>query len=138
LLAIGCLVGSAEGVEPGYYLLDPLQQQWGMVTGGMLTHPMARICLDQAWLTQAALHFLFITDIRKLEERWGPRGYRYALMTAGRLGERLYLTATALGLGCCGIGAFYDQEAAGLLGLNQDSRMLYLVAVGPVKSMKAV
>jgi len=138
LLAIGCLVGSAEGVEPGYYLLDPLQQQWGVVAGGMLLHPMARICLDQAWLTQAALHFLFITDIRKLEERWGPRGYRYALMSAGRLGERLYLTATALGLGCCGIGAFYDQEAADLLGLNPDSRMLYLVAIGPVKSMKAV
>ena len=100
----------------------------------MLTHPMARICLDQAWLTQAALHFLFIANIGKLEERWGPRGYRYALMTAGRLGERLYLTATALGLGCCGIGAFYDQEAADLLQLNSDSRLFYLVAVGPVKS----
>ena len=73
-----------------------------------------------------------------MEERWGPRGYRYALLTAGRLGERLYLTATALGLGCCGIGAFYDQEAADLLGLNPDSKMLYLVAVGPVKSMQAV
>ena len=138
LLSIGCLVSSAEGVEPGFYLLDTLQQKWGMVAGGMLTHPMARICLDQVWLTQAALHFLFITPIGKLEERWGPRGYRYAMMTAGRLGERLYLTATALGLGCCGIGAFYDQEAADLLGLNPDSRMLYLVAVGPVKSMKAV
>ena len=138
MLAIGCLVGSAEGVEPGYYLLDPLQQKWGMVSAGMLTPPMARICLDQVWLAQAALHFLFITHIRKLEERWGPRGYRYALMTAGRMGERLYLAATALGLGCCGIGAFYDQEAADLLGLNQDSRMLYLVAVGPVKSMKSV
>lgn len=136
LLALGCLVGRAEGVEPGFYLVDTIQRQWGMVAGGMLTRPMARICLDQEWLTQAALHFLFIAHIGKLEERWGPRGYRYALMTAGRLGERLYLTANALGLGCCGIGAFYDQEAADLLGLNPDSRMLYLVAVGPVKSMK--
>jgi SagB-type dehydrogenase family enzyme len=134
-LAIGCLARSAEGVEPGYYLLDPLQQKWGMVTGGVYTQAMARICLDQAWLTQAALHFLFIANIGKLEERWGPRGYRYALMTAGRLGERLYLTANALGLGCCGIGAFYDEEAADLLGLNPDSRMLYLLAVGPVKSI---
>jgi SagB-type dehydrogenase family enzyme len=136
-LAIGCLARLAEGVEPGYYLLDPLQQKWGMVTGGVFTQAMARICLDQAWLTQAALHFLFIANIGKLEERWGPRGYRYALMTVGRLGERLYLTANALGLGCCGIGAFYDQEAADLLGLNPDSRLLYLVAVGPVKSMRA-
>ena len=108
------------------------------MNSGMLTRPLARICLDQAWLTQAALHFVLITNIRKLEERWGPRGYRYALMTAGQLGERLYLTAGALGLGCCGIGAFYDQEAADLLGLNPDSKMVYLLAVGPVKSMQAI
>jgi SagB-type dehydrogenase family enzyme len=134
LLAIGCLVGSAEAVEPGFYLLEPLQQEWGMVTGGKLTRTIARICLDQDWLAQAAVHFLFMGNLRRVEEQWGPRGYRYALMTAGRLGERLYLTATALGLGCCGIGALYDQEAANLLGLNADSRLLYLVAVGPVKS----
>ena len=95
---------------------------------------MTAICLDQAWLAQAAVHFLFMGNLRQLDEQWGPRGYRYALMTAGRLGERLYLTATALGLGCCGIGAFYDQEAADLLQLNPDSRLFYLVAVGPVKS----
>ena len=55
------------------------------------------------------------------------------MLTAGRLGQRIYLGATSLGLGCCGIGAFYDGEAATLLGLNQASAMLYLLAVGPVK-----
>jgi nitroreductase len=55
------------------------------------------------------------------------------MMSAGRLGQRLYLAATALGLGCCGIGAFCDWEAADLLGLNRSSRLLYLVAVGKVK-----
>jgi nitroreductase len=58
------------------------------------------------------------------------------MLTAGRLGERLYLAATALGLGCCGIGAFYDFEAVELLDLKKESRLLYLVAVGPVKSIK--
>ena len=57
------------------------------------------------------------------------------MLTGGRLGERLYMTATALGLGCCGIGALYDWEAAELLGLNDESRLLYLVGVGPVKKM---
>jgi nitroreductase len=95
---------------------------------------MAGICLAQAWLAQAAVHFCLLANLEVLDERQGTRGYRYAMMQAGRLGERLYLTATALGLGCCGIGALYDQEAAGLLGLNEGSRLLYLVAVGPVKS----
>jgi len=57
------------------------------------------------------------------------------MMTAGRMGERLYLGAAAMGLGCCGIGALYDEEAAALLGLQGASRLLYLVAVGEVKSL---
>jgi hypothetical protein len=38
-----------------------------------------------------------------------------------------------MGLGCCGIDAFYDVEVTELLGLSDVSRLLYLVAVGPVK-----
>jgi len=57
------------------------------------------------------------------------------MMMAGRMGERIYLAASSLGLGCCGIGAFYDEEARDLLGLNRESRVLYLVDVGPVKSL---
>ena len=94
---------------------------------------MAHICLDQAWLANAAAHFLFMTNTKVLDDTWGPRGYRYAMMEAGRLGEGLYLASTAMDLGCCGIGAFYDREAADLLGLNDDSALLYLVAVGPYK-----
>jgi SagB-type dehydrogenase family enzyme len=99
---------------------------------------MARICLDQIWLANAALHFLFLANLDSLEKDWGPRGYRYAMMTAGRLGERLYLIASALGLGCCGIGAFYDQEAANLLGLDEANRLLYLVAVGTIKRTASI
>ena len=43
--------------------------------------------------------------------------------------------ATALDLGCCGIGALYDGEARELLGLNEESALLYLVATGPVKRL---
>jgi SagB-type dehydrogenase family enzyme len=134
ILAVGCLADRVEGVSPGFYLLDWLRGSLGLAAPGTFTRAMAGICLDHAWLAQAAGHFCFLTNLEVLDERQGARGYRYAMMQAGRLGERLYLTATALGLGCCGIGALYDQEAAGLLGLNESSRLLYLVAVGPVKS----
>jgi len=87
------------------------------------------------WLTNAAVHFLFMSNLAVLDDVWGARGYRYAMMAAGRWGERLYLMATAMGLGCCGIGAFYDTEAARLLSLNDESHVLYLVAVGPVKGL---
>ncbi len=58
------------------------------------------------------------------------------MMNAGRWGQRLYLGATALGAGCCGIGALYDTEARNLLSLNAGSSLLYLVAVGPIKGAR--
>jgi len=129
----GCITGNVEGFEPGFYLTDEFKSSLGMVDSGSFTGLMAAICLDQKWLTNAAVHFLFITDLEKLEQYYGPRGYRYAMLHSGRLGERLYLAATAMGLGCCGIGAFYDTEAARLLKLKAGSKLLYLVAVGSVK-----
>ena len=94
---------------------------------------MAGICLDQRWLANAGALFLFMANLKALDDSCGARGYRYAMMEAGKLGQRLYLGSTALGLGCCGIGAFYDNEARSLLDLNDDSYLLYLVAVGNVK-----
>ena len=133
-LAIGVLAGDVDGMGPGFYLLDTTEVSVGLVTSGDFIESMAHICLDQQWLTNAAAHFLFLTNLDLMEQTWGARGYRYAMLSAGRMGQRLYMAATAMGMGCCGIGALYDGEAAERLGLNEASRLLYLVAVGPVKS----
>jgi nitroreductase len=62
----------------------------------------------------------------------GPaRGYRHALIEAGMVGERAYLAATALGLGVCGIGAFFDDELSALLALPpQRDWPVHLVTLG--------
>jgi SagB-type dehydrogenase family enzyme len=132
-LTLGLLIGQVEGFSPGFYLLDRKSFRLGLIREGSFITPMAQICLDQMWLAQAGFHLLFMSDLAALDHHQGPRGYRYAQMSAGRIGERLYLLASALSLGCCGIGAFYDQEAAELLGLDENSRLIYLVAVGVVK-----
>jgi SagB-type dehydrogenase family enzyme len=132
-VATGFLVAQVQGMEDGLHLLDPVSERIGLVTEGSFTTRMARCCLDQAWLAGASVHVLFLVDLASLDRTWGARGYRYAMTAAGRLGHRVYLAATALGLGCCGIGAFYDREVADLLGLDVTARLLYLVAVGPVR-----
>lgn len=132
-VSVGFLNGRVEEMAQGFYLLDPAGQSAGLVSAGSFIEGMTRICLDQGWLVNAGIHFLFLANLDLVDRTWGPRGYRYAMMTAGRLGQRLYVAATALGLGCCGIGALYDEEARVLLGLNEGSRLLYLVAVGVVK-----
>ncbi len=130
----GLLIERCEGFQPGFYMAEMDSGSIGLVSPGPFVDKMAGICLDQTWLANAALLVLFFTNLHTLERSRGPRGYRYAMMTAGKLGERLYLVATAMGLGCCGIGAFYDREGSDLLGLNWESDLLYVVGIGPVKS----
>jgi nitroreductase len=136
-IAVGLIINKVDGFMPGLYLLNRSDQSMGRVTGPVSpdqsTAQMARVCLGQSWLAEASVHFLFMTNLELLDHTWGPRGYRYAMLTAGRLGERLYVASTAMGLGCCGIGAFYDRHAANAIGLNDASHLLYLVAVGTMK-----
>lgn len=132
-LSVGFLAERIEGVPPGFYLMDTEKKSLGGIVNDSLIASMARICLDQQWMSSACLHFIFMANLSLLDKSRGPRGYRHAMIDAGRLGQAVYLATTAMGLGCCGIGAFYDGEAAALLGLNAESAMLYLVAAGPVK-----
>jgi SagB-type dehydrogenase family enzyme len=132
-LTAGILAGENMPVPPGFYLLDPEKRQLEQRIAGSLIETMAAACLDQMWLKHAGLHLLFLTDPAYLDDMWGARGYRYAMIEAGRLGQQAYLAATALGWGACGIGAIYDREAADLLGLTENGALVYLVGVGPVK-----
>jgi len=132
-VSAGFLAGNIEGLATGLYLLDSSRRRYGLVEEGRMVEKMAGVCLDQQWLAQAAVHFLFMANLEYLDRWFGPRGYRHAMLCAGCLGQVIYLGATALGLGVCGIGALYDNEAQRLLRLNDQAALLYLVAAGPVK-----
>lgn len=129
----GFLAQSVQGLSNGFYIFDETDQSIYRAKKGDLSDDMTRICLDQAWLANCTVHFLLMFNMLEVERRFGHRGYRRAMLTAGRIGQRLYLAATSLRLGCCGIGAFYDAEASKLLGLNDESRLTYLLGVGPLK-----
>jgi SagB-type dehydrogenase family enzyme len=136
-LVCGVVAGRVADVAPGIYLLDAACRHWRCTAPGDMLAPMAAACLDQAWLANAAVHFFMATDLRVLDAERGPRGYRHAQITAGRIGQALYLGATAMGLGCCGIGAYYDDEVRQVLGLPEGAAMIYLLGVGPVKRAPA-
>ncbi len=132
-IASGFIAGSCEGLDSGQYWVNPHAHSIGLIQPGVFAEKMAKIALNQQWMASAGLQFFFVAPLSVIEALWGPRAYRYAMISAGRLAHRIYIGATALGLGCCGIGAFYDHEASALLGLNQLYALLYMVAAGPIK-----
>lgn len=131
---VALLLARAVGdLADGLHVLDLDRGATALVRSGALQERMAGACLGQAWMGAAALHLVLAADFPALAREFGQAGYRAAHLVAGRLGQRLYVAAAALGLGCCGVGAFLDQEARDLLGLSPGSRMLFVLAAGLVR-----
>ncbi len=81
------------------------------------------LCLEQYHLAADGALCIFMVS----------RGAQYQALyqKAGMIGHRLYIAATYLGLGCSGIGAYYDDEVCAFLGLDPSETMvLYAMAIG--------
>jgi SagB-type dehydrogenase family enzyme len=92
-----------------------------------------RAGLDQDVIGDAAVVFVWSIDRAAMEAdpTGAARGYRHAFIEAGLQSERLYLAAGALGLGVCAVGAFYDEEAAALVGVDlQREWVVHFAALG--------
>lgn len=132
-ISCGFLASPHSGLTPGYHRINRTDCTTTLIKPGNHMAIAARVCLDQGWLENAALHFVFTANLEALNQLCGPRIYRYAHLEAGRIGQRIYLAATGKQLGACGIGAFFDKEAVQLLSLPPGEALLYMIAVGPVR-----
>jgi nitroreductase len=53
------------------------------------------------------------------------------MLEAGHIGQNIYLSAVAQGLGACAVGAFWDDDVNRLLGVDGKAEAaLYLLTVG--------
>ncbi|QDF28557.1 SagB family peptide dehydrogenase [Halarcobacter anaerophilus] len=77
------------------------------------------LCLEQNLGKDSAVTF-FITS--------NSKNYQAMYQKAGLLGHRLYLASNYLGIGCSGIGAYYDDEVCEFIG--EYTQVLYALAIG--------
>jgi SagB-type dehydrogenase family enzyme len=113
------LVRHVSGLEPGAYRYEPASHALLRTRSGALAQEAESAALSQEVI--GAAHAVLVTTFdRATLEAEGPRGYRHAFFEAGMMAERVYLEAEARGLGACSVGAFYDDEAARLLGISPE------------------
>jgi SagB-type dehydrogenase family enzyme len=85
-------------------------------------------------LEDAGCVFVWTALVDRSKWKYRERAYRYIYMDAGHLGQGLYLAATALNLGCCTVGAFFDEEMDRLMGIDgREEITVYLGAVGRIR-----
>lgn len=132
-LGVGVVVGGGETAPGGFHLLDRESGTLGASVFAVDRKKFTEACLDQAWMTKAAVLVCFFAAPDDVEAAHGPNALKRLMIQAGRLGQRVYLCAAALRLGACGVGAFIDEDARRTLGLAATNRLLYVVAFGPVR-----
>jgi SagB-type dehydrogenase family enzyme len=89
-------------------------------------------CLVDSSLAENAAAIVVLTAVFwRSRFKYGPRGYRFALLEAGHAAQNAILVGTALGLSVLPVGGFYDARVEALLpvdGVNESP--LYLLALG--------
>ena len=124
-------VNRVQGLETGLYHLNI--RDWCLETlqNGSFGLQVAKACLDQRFMAQAAVNVCWSGVLRRNMAKYGHRGMRYIFMDAGHICQNLLLAAEGFGLSSCPVGAFFDAEANDLFGLDgNEESMLYFASVG--------
>lgn len=121
------------GLEPGIYHYQPARHALAIVRSGDPSGSLMRAAIDQEMVGSASAVLLLTSYFDRVRVKYRDRSYRYALIETGHIGQNLYLGAEALGLGCCAIGAFFDDDVNALVGIDGLAEAaVYLLAIGHV------
>ena len=80
---------------------------------GFESHPP----LKQFWISRSAV-------------KYGLRAYPYSLIEAGHIGQNICLKCAELGVGCCPVSGFVDEEIVKLLDLTEYELPVYSISIG--------
>jgi SagB-type dehydrogenase family enzyme len=120
-----------EGLETGLYHFDPLRPGLTVVRAGVSVEEVAALSTYPEIVAGCGALVLVAAIFGRTRFKYGLRGYRFALLEAGHVGQNVVLAATGLGLAAVPLGGFYDRltdEFLGLDGVNEST--LYTIAVG--------
>jgi SagB-type dehydrogenase family enzyme len=120
-----------DTINMGLYHYNVLDHSLEILKEGDFRKNIVDIALDQDFLYNASIILILSIVYARTLWKYGDRAYRYALLDTGASMENIYLAATAMNLGACAIGAYYDDDLNSLLELDTNTEITQvMVAVG--------
>lgn len=129
-LATFVAINEVAGIAPGVYYLAPHQLELRLVRAGDPREAARFVALGQDLAGDAGAVVFHTADLAAAVQAMGERAYRYLHLDAGIIGQRLNLAAVAVGLGASGIGGFFDDQTADLLGIPHEQAIVYITVLG--------
>ncbi len=98
---------------------------------GDFNRAVTAAALGQPVVRRAAVVIIWTAMMLRCMVKYRERAVRYIPMDLGHVCQNVQLAGTAMGLGSCPIGAFYDDDINELLGVDgEEETALYLITVG--------
>ena len=128
------IVHAVEDLAPGAYVFHRASRSLELLKEGDFRHQAGYLGLGQEIPADCSVDVFFLTDLNRVLERWGNRGYRAAQLEASIMGGKLYLAAYAQGLGASGL-TFLDDDVTEFFSPHAAGKSaMFLLAIG--KSVK--
>ncbi len=125
------MVNQVEGLTPGVYHYLPMEHAVEKIGEcENMENTITELLSDQSWGAKANVVFFWSMVAYRAEWRYGIYTHRTALLDAGHICQNLYLAATALKLGTCGIAAFSHDACNRVFSLDGDEE--YIVYCAPL------
>lgn len=125
------VINNVGSLDMGVYHYSIKAHQLEQLRRGDFRQKISAGALGQQMCERAATVFVWSGVFERCTWKYGQRAYRYAYLDAGHIGENLALAAVSLNLGCCQIGALFDDEVNVILGIDGMSEsVLYMAVVG--------
>jgi SagB-type dehydrogenase family enzyme len=121
-----------DGLAEGVYRYSVNEQVLAQHHIGSRAPELLReACGGQSHVDSAAGAILLSANFTQSVAKYGNRGYRYCLLEAGHIAQNFCLAAIPFGLAVLCRGAFYDQLANALVGVDGESRsVVYVLLFG--------
>lgn len=124
-------VDRVEDIPQGIYHLDVADFALERLKKGSFSRDMTAACLGQPAVRRAAVVFIWTAMMLRCMVKYRNRAMRYIPMDLGHVCQNVQLASTAMNLGSCPIGAFYDDDLNHLLDIEgEDETVLYLITIG--------
>ena len=130
------IVNNVDGAAPGAYVLDRAGGSLQLLKEGEFRREAGFLGLRQEIPADASVNVYFLTDLDRVLERYGNRGYRLAQMEAAVTAGRLYLAAYAQGFGASGL-TFFDDDVTEFFSPHAAGKsVMFLIALGRRRKAK--
>jgi SagB-type dehydrogenase family enzyme len=127
------LVFDVTGLEPGIYHYSVLDNSLEVLRrGDVRQEVVSRELTPYVGLASTCAVLFAVTAVMpRTLSKYLFRGYRFLSYDVGAVVQNFYLTGTALGLGTCAVGGFFDNEMGDFLDVdNVDESVMMMFSVG--------